>query len=240
MYIETWGDALILSFNELWTGVASFAPRLVAAVVIFVVGWVIAHALGKVVEQILRSLKIDKALQSLGVEEPIERAGIKLDVGVFIGALVKWFVIVVFLTATVDVLGLTQVTDFLKDDVLGLTQVRDFLKDDVLGYLPNVFVAVMILVVAALIADAVGKLVTGSAKAANLPSSGFLGGVSRWAIWVFAILAALYQLGIAGPMVQTLFIGIVGALALGLGLAFGLGGKDAAAKYLERLRQDIR
>ncbi|HLD34988.1 MAG: Small-conductance mechanosensitive ion channel-like protein [Candidatus Giovannonibacteria bacterium GW2011_GWB1_45_9b] len=226
MYIETWGDALILSFNELWTGVASFAPRLVAAVVIFVVGWVIAHALGKVVEQILRSLKIDKALQSLGVEEPIERAGIKLDVGVFIGALVKWFVIVVFLTATVDVLGLTQVTDFLKDDVL--------------GYLPNVFVAAMILVVAALIADAVGKLVTGSAKAANLPSSGFLGGVSRWAIWVFAILAALYQLGIAGPMVQTLFIGIVGALALGLGLAFGLGGKDAAAKYLERLRQDIR
>jgi len=217
---------LILSFNELWTGVASFAPRLVAAVVIFVVGWVIAHALGKVVEQILRSLKIDKALQSLGVEEPIERAGIKLDVGVFIGALVKWFVIVVFLTATVDVLGLTQVTDFLKDDVL--------------GYLPNVFVAAMILVVAALIADAVGKLVTGSAKAANLPSSGFLGGVSRWAIWVFAILAALYQLGIAGPMVQTLFIGIVGALALGLGLAFGLGGKDAAAKYLERLRQDIR
>ena len=226
MYIETWGDALILSFNELWTGVASFAPRLVAAVVIFVVGWVIAHALGKVVEQILRSLKIDKALQSLGVEEPIERAGIKLDVGVFIGALVKWFVIVVFLTATVDVLGLTQVTDFLKDDVL--------------GYLPNVFVAAMILVVAALIADAVGKLVTGSAKAANLPSSGFLGGVSRWAIWVFAILAALYQLGIAGPMVQTLFIGIVGALALCLGLAFGLGGKDAAAKYLERLRQDIR
>ena len=217
---------MILSFNELWTGVASFAPRLVAAVVIFVVGWVIAHALGKVVEQILRSLKIDKALQSLGVEEPIERAGIKLDVGVFIGALVKWFVIVVFLTATVDVLGLTQVTDFLKDDVL--------------GYLPNVFVAAMILVVAALIADAVGKLVTGSAKAANLPSSGFLGGVSRWAIWVFAILAALYQLGIAGPMVQTLFIGIVGALALGLGLAFGLGGKDAAAKYLERLRQDIR
>ena len=204
----------------------SFAPRLVAAVVIFVVGWVIAHALGKVVEQILRSLKIDKALQSLGVEEPIERAGIKLDVGVFIGALVKWFVIVVFLTATVDVLGLTQVTDFLKDDVL--------------GYLPNVFVAAMILVVAALIADAVGKLVTGSAKAANLPSSGFLGGVSRGAIWVFAILAALYQLGIAGPMVQTLFIGIVGALALGLGLAFGLGGKDAAAKYLERLRQDIR
>ncbi|OGF51561.1 hypothetical protein A2739_01145, partial [Candidatus Giovannonibacteria bacterium RIFCSPHIGHO2_01_FULL_43_100] len=208
MYIETWGDALIFSFQEIWAGVASFAPRLIAAIIIFIVGWVIAMALGKVVEQIIRSLKVDKALQSLGIEEPIERAGIKLDVGAFIGGLVKWFFIIVFLAATVEVLGLTQVTDFLKDDVL--------------SYLPHVFVAALILVVAALIADAVAKLVTGSAKAANLPSSGFLGGVCKWAIWVFAILAAMAELRIAGPMVQTLFIGIVGALSLGLGLSFGL------------------
>src|SRR3989338_11042224 len=226
MYIETWGDALIFSFQEIWAGVASFAPRLIAAIIIFIVGWVIAMALGKVVEQIIRSLKVDKALQSLGIEEPIERAGIKLDVGAFIGGLVKWFFIIVFFTATVEVLGLTDVTNFLSEQVL--------------PYLGNVFVAALILVAAALIADAIGKLVTASAKAANLPSSGFLGGVSKWAIWIFAILAAMAQLKIAGPMVQTLFIGVVGALALALGLAFGLGGKDAAAKYLERLRQDIR
>ena len=226
MWVQTWGDVLITSFQQLWLGVIAFAPRLIAAVVVFVIGWVIAIALGKVVAQIIHTLKVDKALQSIGVEEPIERAGIKLDVGAFIGSLVKWFFIIVFLTATVEVLGLSKVTDFLKDDVL--------------GYLPNVFVAALILVAAALIADAVGKLVAGSAKAAQLPSAGFLGGVSKWAIWVFALLAALYQLGIARAMVQTLFIGVVGALSLALGLAFGLGGKDTAAKYLERLRQDIR
>lgn len=207
-------------------GVASFAPRLFGAVFIFAIGWVIAHALGKVVEHIFRVLKVDNALKSIGVEEPLDRAGMKLDVGKFIGELVKWFFVVVFLTATVDVLGLTQVSAFLKEDVL--------------GYLPKVFVAAMILVIAALLGDVIGKLVTGSVKAANLPSAGFLGGVSKWAIWIFAILAALYQLDIAGPMVHTLFIGIVGALSLALGLSFGLGGKDAAAKYLERLRQDIR
>lgn len=226
MWVQTWGDVLIASFQQLWLGVVAFVPRLVVALIVFVIGWVIAIAIGRVVAQVIRSLKVDKALESVGFDEPLSRAGIKLDAGAFVGGLVRWFFIIVFLAATVEVLGLSQVTIFLNQVVL--------------TYLPNVFVAALILVVAALIADAVGKLVSGSAKAASLPSSGFLGGVSKWAIWVFAILAALYQLGIAGPMVQTLFIGVVGALSLALGLSFGLGGKDVAARYLERLRQDIK
>ena len=225
MIVQTWGDVLIASFQQLWGGVIGFVPRLVVAVIVFVVGWVIAVALGKVVAQAIRSLKVDKALEGLGMGEPLSRAGIRLDAGAFIGNLVKWFVVVVFLAATVEVLGLTQVTTFLQEVVL--------------VYLPNVIVAALILVVAAVIADVTGRVVAGSARAANLPSSGFLGGVSRWAIWIFAILAALYQLGVAGPFVQTLFTGFIAALALALGLAFGLGGKDTAAKFLERLRSDI-
>ncbi|MEK9166190.1 MAG: hypothetical protein AAB846_00470 [Patescibacteria group bacterium] len=225
MIVQTWGDVLIASFQQLWGGVIGFVPRLVVAVIVFVVGWVIAVALGKVVAQAIRSLKVDKALEGLGMGEPLSRAGIRLDAGAFIGNLVKWFVVVVFLAATVEVLGLTQVTTFLQEVVV--------------VYLPNVIVAALILVVAAVIADVTGRVVAGSARAANLPSSGFLGGVSRWAIWIFAILAALYQLGVAGPFVQTLFTGFIAALALALGLAFGLGGKDTAAKFLERLRSDI-
>lgn len=225
MLVQTWGDVLIISFQQLWTGVISFVPRLIVALIVFVIGWVIAMALSKVVAQIIRTLKVDKALQSIGLEEPLSRAGIHLDAGAFIGGLVKWFFVIVFLAATVEVLGLSQVTTFLREVVL--------------LYLPNVFVAALILVVAALIADAVSRVVSGSAKAASLPSAGFLGGISKWAIWVFAILAALYQLGIAGPMVQTLFTGVVAALAIALGLAFGLGGKEVASKYLDRLRQEI-
>ena len=216
---------LTQSLQDLWLGIVDFVPNLIVAVVIFIVGWIIAVALERVVVQIFRAIKVDRALQSLGIEEPLSRAGFRLDTGAFIGALVKWFFIIVFLVAAVDVLGLTQVNIFLSDIVL--------------VYLPNVIVAVIILVAAAVIADVLKRVVTGAAKAARLPSSGFLGGVTKWAIWLFAILAALFQLGIAGPLVQTLFTGAVASIALAIGLAFGLGGKDAASRFLDRLRADI-
>jgi small-conductance mechanosensitive channel len=225
MLIQTWGDVLSASFQELWVGVIGFVPRLIIAIIVFLVGWVIAAALGKVITQVVRAIKVDKALQSLGMEEPLSRAGFRLDAGAFIGGLVRWFFIIVFLAATVEVLGLPQVTTFLREVVI--------------LYLPNVFVAAIILVAAALLADMVSRVVTGAANAAHLPSSSFLGGVSKWAIWIFAILAALFQLGIAGPFVQTLFTGAVAAMALALGLSFGFGGQDAAKRYLDRLKQDI-
>ena len=202
-----------------------FVPKFIIALIIFIIGWVIAVALGKVVEQIVKALKVDLALKSLGAEEPLNRAGMKLDAGAFLGGLVRWFFILVFVLASVDVFGLTQVTEFLRGVVL--------------VYIPQVIVAALILVAAALLADMANRVVQGSAKAAHLPSAGLLGGMAKWAIWIFAILTALYQLGIAGPFVQTLFTAFVAMLALAGGLAFGLGGKDAAAKFLERLREDI-
>ena len=225
MLLQTWGDVLLASFQGLWTGVVAFVPQLVVALVIFIVGWVIAVALENVVEQIFKALRVDRALQGLGVEDPLARAGFRLDSGKFVGMLVKWFFILVFLVAAVDVLGLREVNVFLAQIVL--------------VYLPNVIVAAIILVAAAVLADATRRVVVGSAKAAHLPSAGFLGGVAKWAIWIFAILAAMYQLGIAGAFVQTLFTGFIAALSLAVGLSFGLGGKDAAARFLERLRSDI-
>jgi len=138
---------------------------------------------------------------------------------------VRWFFIIVFLVAAIDVLGLEQVNAFLREVVL--------------LYLPNVIVAALILVVAAFIADVMKRIVVSSAKAAEVPSPGLLGGITKWAIWVFAILAALYQLGIAGVFAQTLFTGFVAMLAIAGGLAFGLGGRDAAARYIEKLKRDI-
>ena len=225
MLVQTWGDVLVASFQALWGGVVAFVPKLIVALVVFIIGWVIAVALGKVVMQIIRSLKVDMALKSLGLEEAVSKSGMRLDSGAFVGGLVRWFFILVFLLAAVDVLGLTQVTEFLRSVVL--------------AYIPQVIVASLILVAAALLADVVYNVVSGAARAAGLPSAGFLGGISKWAIWVFAILAALYQLGIAGPFVQTLFTAFVAMVAIAGGLAFGLGGKDAAARYLERLRSDI-
>lgn len=225
MLVQDFGDALRLAFTDLGTGVVAFLPKIFISVLIFILGWIVAVALGKVVSQVVRAIKIDKALEGLGVGEPLARAGFRLDSGAFIGGLVRWFFIIVFLVAAVDVLGLDQVSDFLVDVVL--------------VYLPNVIVATMILVVAALVADVARQLVVGSAKAAHIPSVGLLGGVTKWSIWVFAILAALYQLGIAGPFVQTLFTGFVAAVSIATGLAFGLGGKDAASRFLDKLRSDM-
>jgi small-conductance mechanosensitive channel len=222
---QTWPDVLISSFQNLWGGVLAFLPQLIVALIVFVTGLMIAVALGKVVEQIVKSLKVDVALKSLGIEEPLSRAGWKLDSGAFIGGLVRWFFILVFVLAAADVLKLAQVTEFLSSIVL--------------IYIPQVIAASLILVAAALLAEVVRHLVEGSAKAAHLPSAGFLGGVAKWAIWIFALMAALYQLGIAGPLVQTLFTAFVAMVALAGGLAFGLGGKETAARYLERLREDI-
>ena len=216
---------MTVSFQDVWIGVLSFVPKFIIAIIIFIVGWVIAVVIGRLISQLIRSLKVDKVLQNIGAEEPLSKAGFRLDTGAFIGGLVRWFIIIVFFVAIADVFGLNQVNIFLQM---------------ILAYLPNVIAAALMLVVAALVADASKRIVAGSAKAADLPSSDFLGGVAKWAIWVFAILVALSQLGIAGPFAQTLFTGLVAMLAIAGGLSFGLGGKDAAARFIERLRSDIK
>jgi len=223
--MQEWSDVLLASFQSLWMGVIGYAPKLILAIVVFLAGWIVASTLGKLTAQIIGFFKVDKVLQKAGIEEPLARGGVRLNAGLFVGTLVKWFFLIVFLVAAVDILGLDQVNAFLRDVVL--------------LYLPNVIVAVLILLAAALLAEALQKITVSSAKAAHLRSAHLLGGVVKWAIWLFAFLAALYQLGIAGPLVQTLFTGFVAMLAIAGGLAFGLGGKDMAARTLGNLRRDI-
>ncbi len=93
---------------------------------------------------------------------------------------------------------------------------------------------------AAVLADVVQKVVAGSAQAANLRSANLLGSLARWAIWIFAILAALDHLRIANDFIQPLFTGFVVALALAFGLSFGLGGQQAASRVIERMHEQVR
>lgn len=222
----TWADTLSASFQNLFYGIVGFIPNLIVAIVIFVVGWIVGAGLGRVVAQVVNALRVDQALRSTGIEQVLSRAGFTLNAGKFLGFLVKWFFIIVFLVAALDVLQLDAVTSFLSLVVL--------------GYLPQVIVAVLILLVAAVVAEAVERLVVGSARAASLHAAGFLGKVARYAIWIFAILAALAQLNVATAFVQTLFTGVVIAVSLAVGLSFGLGGQASAARYLEHLQSEMR
>ncbi|MBU3968942.1 hypothetical protein KJ991_01880 [Patescibacteria group bacterium] len=225
MILNTWGNVLTKSFQDLWVGAVGFIPSLIIAVVIFLLGWLIGSVLGKAVSQIFKSLKVDSALRNAGFEAPVNRTGFNLNSGAFVGGLIKWFVVIAFLVASLDVLGLDQVNIFLQDVVL--------------LFLPRVIIAVLILLVAVVIADAMQNVVMGAVKVANVRSSKLLGAITKWTIWIFAALAALFELGVAVTFIQTLFTGIIVAMSLAFGLAFGLGGQEAAARYLDSVKKEI-
>ena len=225
MTIQTWTETITSSLQSLWAGFIDFLPGFLGAIIIFMIGWVIAAVLGKLSAQIVRVLKIDSILEKMGFKKNLERANLNLNSSKFIGELVRWFFIIVFLMASTDILGLFQVTDFLSK---------------VLLYIPQLIVAVLILLAAVLIADFLQKLVKASVEAAGLGSANILAAITKWAILIFAILAALLQLGIVPALIQTMFTGFIAALVISFGLAFGLGGRDLAASILDKFKRNIK
>lgn len=225
MIFNTWGQAIGNSFLTLWPGVIQLGVALLVALVIFAIGWVVGSLVNTLVEKLFKTAKIDAALRQAGVESALQRGGVKLNSGAFIGGLVKWFIIAVFFLAALQVLGLEPVTLFLQAVIV--------------NYLPRVIVAILILVVSIVIADAVKHVVTASAGAANIRSAKALGTISKAAIIVFAVFAAFLQLEIAPAFFQTVLMGIVVAFALAFGLAFGLGGRDAAARLIQKAEEEV-
>jgi len=222
--VQTWGEAITISLLNLWERFISFLPSLVGAILVFVAGWIVAVALGKAAEHLVKVVRIDNIFEKAGTKERLRKAGVELNIAKFFGGLVKWFLILVFLMAATDILHLSQVTSFLNSIVL---------------YLPNVIVAAVILAVAFLIGNFAYSLIKGSTKVAGIVSATLLGTVAKWAIVIFGFLAALIQLGVASSLINTLFIGLVAMLALAGGLAFGLGGKEEAALIIKKLRREI-
>ena len=217
-------DIVRTSLLTLWTGVAGFLPRLVAAIVVFLVGWLIAILVGKLAYHIVKVLQIDRALEGVGFKKVWERSGFKLNSAFFFFELVKWFFIVVFLMSAANILGLDEVSQFLNTVVL---------------YIPNVIVAAVVLMIGILVARFLEGLVFASVRAARLVSANFLGALTKWSVVIFSLLVALVQLGIAEDIIRIVVVGIVAAAALALGLAFGLGGKEHADELIGKMRKRI-
>jgi hypothetical protein len=224
MSITNWGASFSGSLFEVWNGVVSFVPDLIVALIIFAIGWILAILIEKLVEHLFQALRIDAALKSAGLEEVVKRSGHTLNSGAFVGALVKWFIIVVFLLASFEILGLTEVSMFLQS---------------VVGYLPKVIIAVLMLMVAVVVANAMQHIVVASSRAANIRSAELLGRITKWAIWIFAIVAALDKLVLVTGLIQAIITPLFAGLALAFGLAFGLGGKDAAQKIIEKTTHSL-
>lgn len=221
----TWGDVFNSSLQELWWGFVQFTPKLVVAVVLFAVGWVLGNIVARALGQVFNSLKVDNLLRSVGVENFFKKAGMNLNSGHFVGEVVKWFVIIVFLIPSLD--------------LVGLNSIKDFLQYDVLGFLPRVVVAALILIIATIVAEAAKKTVKASAMTMSLTSANMLGTVAKYSVWIFAFIIALGQLGIADYYMSVLFTGIIAMLSIGGALAFGLGGKDAAARFIAKVSDEV-
>jgi hypothetical protein len=217
--------ALQGSFTDLWYIVLQYVPMLLAAIIVVLVGWIIGVILYRVIVEIVKVLRIDDVMKSAGLTEAAKDIGFKLDTGRFLGTLVMWFMILVALAAALEILNLTTVTIVLEQVVL--------------LYLPHVIIAVLILILAAVVADLVKKIVSGSARAAGSRHGNFAGVIAKWAIWIFAIMTIMTQLGIGVQFVNSLFTGFVVAAAIAFGLAFGLGGRDAAARTIEHVRSEM-
>lgn len=224
MYIESWVDTLAVSLRELWIQVANFLPALVGALVVLIVGLIVARGLERLVERIVYYLKIDSLLRQVGLESFLDRGNIRLNAGHFLGQVVYWFFLVVFFLAASDILGFTALSGFLKD---------------VLNYIPNVIIAAVILLVALVVANFVRGLIRASVMGARLHAAKTLGMVAWWGIVVFGFLTALVQLGVAVQIINTLITGFVAMLALSGGLAFGLGGKEHANEWLSKIREEM-
>ena len=224
MLIQTWSQVFLLSLQGLWYGFVATFPKILLAIVVFIIGWIVAATLGKLVTAGIDALKLDKLFANTGTDEALARAGVRLHIGAVVGWLVKWLVVIAFLIASLNLLNLDQVTMFLQE---------------IWAYIPQVIIAVLVLVAGTILADFVRRLVSGSAAIANVRSARMIGTIAYYAIWILAIVTALDKLGIFGYFGQILFTGLVLMLALSVGLAFGLGGKEAAGRWINKFSEDL-
>lgn len=213
-------DVITTSFQGVWLDFFSAIPWILAAIVVFALGWAIAIAIGKIVAGVVVSLKLDEGLGKLGLREGLERAGLRLDSAAFLGGLFRWVFVVVFLLAAANILQLEGVTLFLKE---------------VLLYIPNLIIAAIMVIATLLLAGFFEKLVHASVEAARLKSGAVLGSLAKWATLLFGFLAAVQQLGVAKDIINIFVTGFVAMVALAGGIAFGVAGKDFASDALKRL-----
>jgi hypothetical protein len=211
-------ETLMASFRDAFTMIVSAIPRILGFIIIVAIGWFISTLLARGVMGLLRAIRFDELMQKSGIGDFMAKMHTGTDSAGIIAALVKWLVRIVVLLVGFDVLGLPAVSDVMRQLLL---------------WLPNLVVAIFVLFIGGIAARTLGNIVRGATAEANFANPETLANVTRTTVWAFAIVVAINQLGIATNLINTLFTGFVGALAIALGLAFGLGGRDLASRTLE-------
>lgn len=202
-----------------------FIPSLLTAIVIILIGWLLATLVARSVNRILRLLKADKVFAQVKIDDILKNAGSKRDAVALLAYLVKWVLLLVVFMSAVDTLKLKSVSQFF---------------DRIVAYIPNVLSAVLILLIGAILANAADRLVEGALKVGKVGFGQPLSEVAKYSIYVFTIIASLSQLGIASDLMKIFFSGLVAMFAIAGGLSFGLGGHNAARDFIEKIRKATR
>lgn len=211
-------NSLSSAATSILVSLVSYIPTLLAAVLVFVVGLILANWLKAIVIKVVNLLRLSDVLAKSGLKHFLENAEITQKVELVLGELIRYLTILIFFVAGINILGLHTVTEVLN----GL-----------LSYLPNIFAAVIIFGAGVVLAGFLEKVVKGSLGGIDIKLSRLMAKFTSYLVVVFTVLAAISQLGIAKNLIDTLFIGFVGMLALALGLALGLGSKDLIKMALE-------
>lgn len=212
------------AFAQAWASIVDFLPMLLAAVIVFVIGWFISIGIGKLVSEVLRKLGFNNIFKKTGWENAFKRADIEVDPAQFIGVITKWIFVIIFLMIASDIIGWSSFS---------------VLLGQIIVWIPNLIVAIVILVVAIVLADILEKIVRATVDRMGVASANFLGSLTKWVIYIVAILAILSQLNVASTIVNSIIFGIVATFVLAVGLAFGLGGRDEASRILKMARERI-
>lgn len=211
-------SSLTSAASSVLVSIVSFIPTLVGAVIVFLVGLLLANWARTLVVKLLSLLHLTELLGKRGFKQFLDNADITQKIESVIGELVRYLIILVFAVASINLLGLNTVTNVLN----GL-----------LGYLPSIFAAVLILGAGVILAGFLEKVVKGSLGSLDLKLSRVMAKLVSYLVVVFTVLAAISELGIAKNLIDTLFIGFISMLALAFGLSLGLGSKDLVKTLLE-------
>ncbi len=215
--ITDWGTAVVTAVAAALAMFVAAIPKVIGFLIILIIGWIVASILAGVVATVLRAVRFNDLSQRAGITGFVRKMGLQHDPAGVLADIAKWFVRLIVLVVAFDELGIPAVSQVLNQMV---------------AWLPQLVVALVVLVITGILATAAADLVRGSTAEAGLGNPNLFATLARVATWIFGILVALDQIGVANTLVNTLFLAFVGALALALGLAFGLGGRDTAAEIV--------
>lgn len=214
------GQVLLDTLSVILTRVGNFLPTLIGALIVLIVGWIIAKLLQKVVTQVLKIARLDVLSEKAGIASILAKGEIKYTLAELIGVIVYWLLILVVVIATLDAFNLKVAAELL---------------DRVVLYVPNVIAAIFILVLGMFFAALLGAVVRTTASNAGITYAKNLGQITQVAIVVFAVLITLGQLGVRTLILDQAILVLLASLGLGLALAFGLGSKEIAGKIMSEL-----